>query len=52
MISLGTHRLAIKERLGHSTIQVTLDRYGHLFPAVDSALASAIDAELGRARPE
>ncbi len=29
--------MAIKERLGHSSITVTLDQYGHLFPAIDEA---------------
>ena len=31
-IALGPHLKAIQERLGHSSITVTLDRYGHLFP--------------------
>jgi hypothetical protein len=34
----------VSERLGHSTIQITLDRYGHLFPSVEEALAEALDA--------
>ena len=33
MIAEGAHLLAVKERLGHSSIQVTADRYGHLFPS-------------------
>jgi hypothetical protein len=33
----------VKERLGHSSITVTMDRYGHLFPAQDEALAQALD---------
>jgi integrase len=35
---------AIQYRLGHSSITVTLDRYGHLFPALDDALTDALDA--------
>ena len=31
------------ERLGHSSITVTLDRYGHLFPALDDALTVGLD---------
>ena len=31
-------------RLGHSSIQITMDRYGHLLPSVDDALACALDA--------
>ena len=35
---------AIKERLGHSSITVTLDQYGHLLPSLDEALTEALDA--------
>jgi hypothetical protein len=31
------------ERMGHSTITVTLDNYGHLFPKLDEALDDALD---------
>jgi integrase len=34
-------------RGGHSTIAVTMDTYGHLFPAQDEALAERLDAMLG-----
>ena len=30
--------------MGHSSITVTLDRYGHLFPELDEAIATAFDA--------
>ncbi len=42
-ISLGAHPKAIQERLGHSSITVTLDRYGHLFPKLDEDLTSRLD---------
>ena len=29
--------------MGHSSITVTLDRYGHLMPGADEALADSID---------
>lgn len=35
---------AVQARMGHSSIQVTFDTYGHLFPATDEAQALA-DAE-------
>ena len=38
MIAEGAHLLTVKERLGHSTIKVTADRYGHLFPALEEDL--------------
>ncbi len=31
-------------RLGHSSITITLDRYAHLLPSVEEALADALDA--------
>lgn len=43
MINEGAHLLAVKERLGHSTIQVTADRYGHLFPSLEAALTTKLD---------
>lgn len=42
-IALGAHPKAIQERLGHSSITVTLDRYGHLFPKLDEDLTSRLD---------
>lgn len=42
-IELGAHPKAIQERLGHSSITVTLDRYGHLFPKLDESLTSRLD---------
>ncbi|RWX63318.1 site-specific integrase [Mesorhizobium sp. M4B.F.Ca.ET.089.01.1.1] len=35
---------AVQTRMGHSSIQITFDTYGHLFPAADEAQALA-DAE-------
>ncbi len=31
-------------QLGHSSIQVTMDRYGHLFPSAAEELAGRLDA--------
>ena len=42
-IALGAHPKAIQERLGHSSITVTLDRYGHLFPKLDELLTERLD---------
>jgi integrase len=43
LIGQGAHPRAIMERMGHSTITVTLDTYGHLLPKIDAALDDAID---------
>jgi hypothetical protein len=39
------------ERLGHSTIQVTLGTYGHLFPSLEASLTEAMDGVYRRAEP-
>jgi integrase len=43
-IAAGAHPKLISARLGHSTITVTLDRYGHLFDSLEETLADALDA--------
>jgi integrase len=46
---LGLPLKVVQHRLGHSTIQMTADVYGHLFPSGDdgSELAAAQKALLG-----
>jgi integrase len=48
-IKAGAHPKAIQERMGHSSIQVTLDRYGHLYEGMDQELASRLDTLRGDA---
>jgi integrase len=43
LIAQGAHPKAIMERLGHSSIQVTLDRYGHLLPSLDETLTDGLE---------
>ncbi len=43
-IANHAHPLAIKERLGHSSITVTMDTYGGLFPRLEEAIAEGLDA--------
>jgi hypothetical protein len=50
LIAQGAHPRAIMERLGHSSITVTLDTYGHLLPGLDEALAEGLDATLRAAQ--
>jgi integrase len=42
-IANGAHPKAIQERMGHSSITVTLDRYGHLFPSLGVAVADGLE---------
>jgi integrase len=51
-IAAGAHPKLISARLGHSTITITLDRYGHLFPSVEEALAEKLDATFVAAEDE
>jgi integrase len=43
LIAQGAHPKEIQERLGHSTIRMTFDRYGHLFPTLDERLRDGLD---------
>jgi integrase len=43
LIAQGAHPKAAQVHLGHSSISVTMDRYGHLFPSDTQALSVALD---------
>ncbi len=46
LIAAGVHAKVISERLGHASITITLDRYGHLFPNSQDEAAAKIDAAI------
>lgn len=46
LIAAGVPIKAIQERLGHASIVMTMDRYGHLLGSVDRELLAALDARL------
>ena len=48
-IAEGAHLKAIHARMGHSSINVTLNRYGHLFPELDEAIATSFGERLADA---
>ena len=48
-VDQGAHPLAIKERIGHASIQTTMDTYGGLFPSIGEEIAQGLDQELTRA---
>ena len=50
LIAEGAHPRAMMERMGHSTINVTLGTYGHLFPAIDAQLDDALGDRFARVR--
>ncbi|MFB3738724.1 MAG: tyrosine-type recombinase/integrase [Candidatus Velamenicoccus archaeovorus] len=51
-IAAGAHPKAIAWRLGHSSITVTMDTYGSLFPGLDEELAERLDGARALARPD
>jgi integrase len=52
LIAEGAHPKAIQAHLGHSSIQVTMDRYGHLFPDALEQLADRLDAARAAVRTD
>ena len=46
LIGAGVPVKAIQERLGHASIVMTMDRYGHLLQTVDATLLAAVDEGL------
>jgi integrase len=49
MIAAGVNIKALSIYMGHSTVTLTLDRYGHLLPGNELEAASALDGYLDRA---
>jgi integrase len=46
MIRAGVNAKALAVFMGHSSIQVTFDRYGHLFPGAEAEAAALLDTYL------
>lgn len=49
MIAAGVNAKALSTFMGHASVTITLDRYGHLFPGSGVEAASLLDAYLERA---
>ncbi len=50
-IAAGMHPKLIAERLGHASIKLTMDTYGHLFEGSDREAADHMDRLFGSKRP-
>jgi integrase len=48
MIAAGVNAKALSTYMGHSTITMTLDRYGHLMPGNEDEAAEMLESYLGR----
>ncbi len=47
MLKKGIHPKIVQERLGHSSIEMTLDTYSHVAPGLQQAAAESFDKILG-----
>jgi len=50
MIAAGVNAKALSAYMGHASITITLDRYGHLMPGNEEEAAALLDAYLDRER--
>ncbi|TJW77936.1 MAG: integrase [Mesorhizobium sp.] len=46
MLSAGVHPKVASERLGHSSIGITLDLYSHVMPGMQADAAEQVDVAL------
>ena len=51
-LSEGVPLFEVSRRLGHSSIAITADRYGHLIPDRGDAASAAVGAVVAHARAE
>jgi integrase len=49
MIAAGVNAKALSTYMGHASVTITLDRYGHQFPGDEGEAAGLLDAYLERA---
>ena len=52
MVEQGVHPKVVSERLGHSTVGITLDVYSHVLPGIQQAAAETFDKLLAGALPD
>ena len=46
MLAAGVHPKIAQERLGHSSVSVTIDLYSHVLPGMQAEAVSRVDAVL------
>lgn len=49
MLAQGVHPKIVSERLGHSSISITLDTYSHVLPGLQDAVAQSFEDNLKKA---
>ncbi|WP_322884277.1 tyrosine-type recombinase/integrase [Sinorhizobium medicae] len=50
LLAAGVHPKIASERLGHSTIGITLDLYSHVMPGMQANAAEQVDAAIKAAK--
>ena len=48
LLVLGEHPKVVSERLGHSSVTITLDTYSHVLPDLQERAAARLDALLSK----
>jgi integrase len=48
MLKQGVHPKIVQERLGHSSIRITLDTYSHVTPGLQQLAAEGFDKMISR----
>jgi integrase len=51
-LAAGVHPKVVSDRLGHSTIAITIDTYSHVIPSLDADAAATVAAELFDRAPD
>lgn len=46
LLRQGVHPKVVQERLGHSSIKITLDTYSHLIPDMQAEIMAALDSKI------
>jgi len=52
LVERGAHPKEMAELMGHSSVQITLDRYSHVMPRLTAALADRMDNAYRDAAPD
>jgi integrase len=52
LIAQGENPKYISEQLGHASIQITMDRYGHLFPNAKRTTGARLEAQLAAGKDQ
>ena len=50
MLSWNVHPLIVSQRLGHSSVSVTLDIYSHVLPTLQAEAAAQLGSALANGR--